>query len=392
LGRWKKKLSANDIIADYTLFKACTVFALFFGPARNRLCRFAAILTFLPASPESKYRTPSPWLSATASKGCNAMRGKFSAILILSLLTIVTGCAHRSRPEGQAQLTYVSKPVIDFGRGGGGLPVDGFKQVHSAADLLQGLIQGYRSRIEMPKDHDAITVGGEFPHLDLLRVDLTNGALKKDFRPHQFKKPSAPQPTVFTRQFEYVARPLRYEEGLIEMHISARDAEMSLIRDGDQASLVLTDAAEGSFEFSMNVADIRPMPLAGAKAHANGGFGVRDITFDAHSDNDHSLVIDLKVQANWLLLPADFHIAGRVDIDDSFNVHLSGLRCDGENLGGLLLAGFIDDAMQKHNGKVMPLAQWPGNKIHLSNAQIQIDDHIRIKAGFGPTPTVAKGN
>ena len=95
----------------------------------------------------------------------------------------------------------------------------------------------------MPKDHEAITVDGQFPRLDLLRIDLTNGVLKKDFRPHQFKKPSAPQPTVFTKQFEYIARPLRYEDGVIEMHITARDAEMSLIRDGDQASLVLTDAA-----------------------------------------------------------------------------------------------------------------------------------------------------
>ncbi len=320
------------------------------------------------------------------------MRGKLPAILILVISLIATGCAHRSRPQDQGQLTYVAKPVIDFGRGGGGLPVDGFKQVHSAAELFQGLTQGYRSRIEMPKDHEAITVNGQFPRLDLLRIDLTNGVLKKDFRPHQFKKPSAPQPTVFTRQFEYVARPLRYEDGVIEMHITARDAEMSLIRDGDQASLVLTNAAEGAFEFSMNVADVRPMLLAGAREHANGGFGVKDIIFDAHSDNNRSLSIDLKIKATWLLLPADFHIAGRVDIDDAFNVRLSGLHCEGENLGGLLLAGFIDEAMQKHNGKVMPLAAWPGNKIRLSHAQIEIDDHIRIKAGFGPTPTIAKGN
>jgi hypothetical protein len=320
------------------------------------------------------------------------MRGKLSAILILVISLVVTGCAHRSRPEEKTQLTYVSKPVIDFGRGGGGLPIEGFKQVHSAAELLQGITQGYHSRVEMPRDHEAITVDGQFPRLDLLRIDLSNATLKKEFRPHQFKKPSAPQPIVFTKQFEYIARPIRYADGPIEMYITARDAEMSLIRDGDQASLVLTNASEGSFEFSMNVADVRPMLMAGAREHASGGFSVRDIIFEAHSNSDRSLSVDLVVKANWLLLPADFHLTGRVDIDDAFNVRLSGLRCDGENLGGLLLAGFIDEAMQKHNGKVMPLAAWPGNKIGLSHAQIQIDDHIRIKAGFGPTPTVAKGN
>jgi hypothetical protein len=320
------------------------------------------------------------------------MRRNSLAVLLLFLsMIMVTGCAHRSRPE-QAQVTYVSRPLIDFGKGGGGMPLEGVKEFHTAADLLLGLTQGYRSRVELPKDHDPITIVGEFPHLDLLRVDLSDGSLKKDFKPRQFRKPSAPQPVVFVRQFESVAHPLRYHDGPMEWRVSARDAELDLIRDGEQSSLVLTSAAEGSFEFSMNVADVRPMLLAGAKAHANGGFSVKDIQFDARSENDRSLIIDLKVEANWLLLPADFRIGGRVDLDEACNVRLSGLKCEGENLGGLLLAGFIDDAMQKHNGKVMPLAQWPGNKIQLSGAQIKLDDHIRIKAAFGPAPTIAKGN
>ena len=322
------------------------------------------------------------------------MRGYCSSILLLILAMLLTGCAHRSRPQ-QVEFTYVSKPVIDFGKGGGGLPIEGIKQLKTVPDLMLGLMQGYRSRLELPKDHDAISIEGEFPHLDLLRVDLTEAKLKRDFRPHQFKKPSSPKAVVFAKQFEYVARPIRYHDGPMEMVITARDAELSLIRDGDKSSLVVTNASEGTFDFSMNIADIRPMLMAGAKENASGGFGVRDIIFEARSDNERSLVVDMKVAATWLFVPADLHLTGRVDIDDNFNVRLSGLRCDGENLGGLLLAGFVDDQMQKHNGKVMPLAAWPGDKLRLSGAQIQVDDHIRIKAAFGPTtptPSVAKGN
>ncbi|HEV8608414.1 MAG TPA: hypothetical protein VGQ99_23985 [Tepidisphaeraceae bacterium] len=320
------------------------------------------------------------------------MRRNPLAFLLLSLsMIIVTGCAHRSRPE-QAQVTYVSRPVIDFGKGGGGLPLEGVKELHTAADLLLGLTQGYRSRVELPKDHDPITIAGEFPQLDFLQIDLSNATLKKDYKPREFRKPSVPRPVVFAKQFEYIARPLRYQNGPMEWHISARDAELDLVRDGDQSTLVLTSAAEGSFEFSMNVADVRPMLLAGAKAHSKGGFSVKDIWFEVRCENDRALVIDMKVDATWLLLPATFRLGGRVDLDEACNVRLSGLKCDGENLGGLLLAGFIDDAMQKHNGKVMPLAQWPGNKIRLSGAQIKLDDHIRIKAAFGPAPTLAKTN
>ena len=318
------------------------------------------------------------------------MRGKLSSIPLIALAILFAGCAHRSRPQDQNQFTYVNKPVLDFGKGGGGLPIEGQKQLKSATDLLAGLTQGYRSRLELPKDHDAITVSGEFPHLDLLKIDLTEAVLKRDFRPKQFKKPSSPKATVFTKQFEYVAQPIRYHDGPMEMLIQARDAELSVIRDGEKTSLVVTNASEGSFEFSMKLADIKPMLMAGARENATGGFAVQDITFDAKSDNEHALAVDLKVQATWLFVPADFHLTGRVDIDDNFNVRLSGLRCTGENLGGVLIAGFIDDQMQKHNGKVMPLAAWPGNKLHLNGAQILLDDHIRIKGGFGPTQSIAK--
>ena len=99
------------------------------------------------------------------------MRGNLSPVLLLTL-ALITGCAHRARQDGgQAQLIYVSKPVIDFGRGGGGLPVEGVKELRTAPDLLLGLTQGYHSRLDLPKDHDPFTINGEFPHLDLLKID-----------------------------------------------------------------------------------------------------------------------------------------------------------------------------------------------------------------------------
>src|SRR5205085_5277660 len=144
--------------------------------------------------------------------------------------------------------------------------------------------------------------------LDLLKIDLTEAVLKRDFRPKQFKKPSAPKATVYAKQFEYVAKPIRCHDGPMEMLIQAKDAELSVIHDGDKTSLVVTNASEGSFEFSMKVADIKPMLMAGAKENATGGFNVRDIHFDAKSDSPRSLAVDMKVEATWLFVPADFHL------------------------------------------------------------------------------------
>jgi hypothetical protein len=319
------------------------------------------------------------------------MRGLWLPIFLGCLWFIVCGCATRSRIETRPQtITYVSKPVIDFGRGGGGLPLEGLKELASAEDLMATLTRGFDARIELPRDRQTVTMSGEFPNLELLKVDLSNTSLRKEYKPRELKKPSAPQAAVFAKQFEYVARPLKYQDGPMEWHITAKDAELSLIRDGEKGSLILTNASEGSFEFAMKVENIRPMLLAGAKAHAKGGFAVRDVAISARCENEQSLLVEMKVDATWMLLPATFRIRGRIDIDESFNVCLSGLGCEGRDLGGLLLAGFINDAMQKHNGKLMPLAQWPGDRIRLSGAKISLDDQIRVKAAFGPAPRVAQ--
>ena len=85
----------------------------------------------------------------------------------------------------------------------------------------------------------------------------------------------------------------------------------------------------------------------------------------------------------WLLVPTAITLSGRIDIDENFNAKLSHLSCTGTEAGGPVLASFINNALKKYDGKVMPLAAFPGDKLKMRDLRIAVDDALHIDAEFG---------
>jgi hypothetical protein len=112
-------------------------------------------------------------------------------------------------------------------------------------------------------------------------------------------------------------------------------------------------------------------------------FFVTDTKLTMTSDNPRSLQLTVEVRGFWLLVPADITVTGRIDVDGDFNATLSHLSCTGIEVGGPLLAGFINTALKKYQGKVMPLAAFPGDKLKMRDLHIGVDDALHIDAAFG---------
>ncbi|HEX2974150.1 MAG TPA: hypothetical protein VHP11_17585, partial [Tepidisphaeraceae bacterium] len=112
-------------------------------------------------------------------------------------------------------------------------------------------------------------------------------------------------------------------------------------------------------------------------------FWVKDAAVSLASEDTRSLSALLRVQAVWMLIPTTFHISGQMHIDDSFHVTLSNVACEGEDMGGSLLASLIGPAIRKYNGRVMPLAKWPGDRVELRDVVIRVDDTLRMTVWFG---------
>lgn len=326
------------------------------------------------------------------------------SLLCLSLIAIawIAGCTSPSRqnpaPTASASFTpstqpSVAKPVvgtrplIDFARGAGGFPLSEDALPDSRDELVASLTDEYQARVTIEPDvAPVVATGSDYPNLETLVVDLSGGKIKSAYRPSTFKAVGRLQRRVLhVDDLFYTATPLQYVDGRTNLRIIAHDVTLGLLHGrAEQAALVMTDAKDGVVHFEVPLEDLRSMFKVSAKTGGSrAGYSVSDVQMKLMSDDSRSLTCELRVRGIWVLLPTAFKLTGRIDIDDQFNAHLSNITCKGEDVGGALLAGFIDNALKKYDGRVMPLASFPGGRIKIRDVKISVDDSLRIYAAFG---------
>ena len=325
--------------------------------------------------------------------------------LLMAIITIA-GCTNTSRSSSSSAASSAassslqpatqptaakpvvgSRPLIDFARGAGGFPLAEDALPDSRDELVTSLSEEYRARVKIADDaKPVIATGADYPNLETLDVDLSGGKIKSAYRPSTFKAVGRLHRRVLhVDRLSYTARPLQYVDGSTNLRITARDVTLGLLHGrGEQAALVMTDAKEGHVNFEVPLEDLRSMFKVSAKSGGSrAGYTVSDVQMKLISYDSRSLTCELKVRGFWVLLPTSFKLTGRIDIDDQFNAHLSNIACTGVDVGGVLLAGFIDNALKKYDGRVMPLASFPGGRIKIRDVKIDVDDSLRIYAAFG---------
>jgi hypothetical protein len=312
---------------------------------------------------------------------------------MVCLLALVVGCAARPKTRVVEKLpttrpVVTGRPVLEISRGGAGLPLDNPASLTSSNELLKDLLASYEKRLILPDAHSPVTLVGNNPRrLDRLQVNLSDAVIRDKYRPSQFNAPGKLEPALSVREFEYVAWPLYYQKVPTCWRLSASDARFGLLRDpGGRQTLVLTEAREGNFEFQVKLADLKPMMLRGAAANPRTGFGVQDVDVTLSSDNSRSLTVDMLVKAAILYVPTTVRLHARADVDEWCNVRLTQLSCQGMDPGGVLLAGVLAGTIEKYEGKLMPLARWPDNRIVLTDVQFTLDDSLNITGQFEAAP------
>jgi hypothetical protein len=321
---------------------------------------------------------------------------RFIAALLATLVSVTAPGCQAPRSQNVPANTAVSaarpvvstKPLVDFSRGAGGFPLVGDALPPTREALVASLTTGYRHRVDPSPDAVAplvVAVGEDYPNLDSLVMDLSGARIKPGFRPSSFKAAARLGESLRVKHLEYVALPLRYSDGNTNLRIVAHDVTLNLLRGrGETAALVMTEARDGRVDFHVPVRDLERMLVASARTGgAKAGYRISDVSLKLSSDHSHSLACELTVGGWWLLLPTSFKLTGRVDIDDAYNARLSNVGCTGTDVGGALVAGFIDNAVRKYDGRVMPLARFPGGKIRIRDLRIDLDDSLRIFAAFG---------
>lgn len=320
----------------------------------------------------------------TAETFCRR-RQSVTVVLTAVLLSAVTGCAHRPKPQAKAPPPAKPWMVVRS------LCI--FPMAPTAAPLRPGALadamaEGWKARLIVPEGMQVVQVGGleHYPRLDSLTIDVSDAQLDPDHKAAKLKPVGRAQQSLYVKSLEFVARPLILEQQRLMIDMTAADATLDLRRDKQgRPMLTLTDAREGRLTFEMPRRDLDALLLKSARKWA-GKYGVSvdrtRLKLDV-VDGGRSVRADLKLDTRLGILPAGLRFKARIDIDERLNGRVTRLSCEGDQLLGPIISSIVDPALGKYEGKTRPLVGFPWGDMRLQDVKMESGDSFRLEARFG---------
>ncbi len=132
--------------------------------------------------------------------------------------------------------------------------------------------------------------------------------VKSDYRPGRFDKQVTGDSKLAVDDLDYLAHPLDYEDMRINVHLSAKNATMEILRDSkDRRGLVLAGARKGRMDFAISAADSQGLlTVTGKKGGGGMGVNIDETKLSFNSDSPHSMDIAVHVKARLAGSPDDF--------------------------------------------------------------------------------------
>ena len=331
----------------------------------------------------------------TTVPAASRVRRRFRRFVSVALLALVVagagGCAHKPKPRAarppKPWMEARSLCVFPMAPGG---------SARTAASLESSMTAGWKSRIGIPADADVVRIEGAsaFPTVDVMTIDLTDATIDMKRKTKKLKPVGKSEGSVRVENLEFVANPLRVQNAELRVGMTATDARLDFRRDkSGRPMLTLSDARDGQLSLEVTKKDIDAMILKSARESA-GKFGVSVDRTKLKLDvvDGKSIRADLKLDTRLGILPAGLRFKAHLDVDEKLNGKITRLSCEGDQLLGPIISGFINPALQKYEGKKRPLVGFPWGEMKLKDFELRLDDsfHMDVKFGRGPVQTASR--
>lgn len=268
------------------------------------------------------------------------------------------------------------------------------KSLPDNCDDLAGIIAaGLKKRITLPDGAmPVMAIGGEYPHLQSLKIDFSNSVIRSDSRVPRLRLIGAFEQVIRAREFQVVADPMTIDGAAMHMKLCARDVALGVQRDSSKRPiLVFNGASSGTVELHTTATDLGRMLHASANFRGKKyGLNVQRSVLRLFSDNERQLKADLRLYSTLVLLPVQLHLTAVIDVDEKGMAKISKLNCDGSDLAGWLISGMIKPALAKFDGQTIALVTFPSDKIQLRDVRVKVDgDKLHVGAVFGADEDLA---
>jgi hypothetical protein len=249
--------------------------------------------------------------------------------------------------------------------------------------MLQALEEALRRIVQKAGPFVSISAR-VFPYLDEIAINF-DGA---QFDAHL---PALPQPVGPTKQaceaahVQLNGRHVSVRGTPLNLELSARDVIFHQGRDDKgEALLLVHNVRSGHFVLSIAQAELQKAICQIAEREVSRqGIVIEETHLSLRARGPRSVAVDLRLRARKLLFRTNIDISGHLDIDDRFQVRVSGLKCRGEGAVGSIACKGIQAHLQRLEGRSFPLTSLPFGDIKLRDLRITVADTVEVAADFG---------
>jgi hypothetical protein len=110
------------------------------------------------------------------------------------------------------------------------------------------------------------------------------------------------------------------------------------------------------------------------------GADVKSVKLTLTSTTPNALELKVEAEAKAMFLTAKLVITGRIDINESMEVRVSGLSCAGDGMIGNLAAGALRPKLAAMEGRTLALRNFVPN---LRSVSLGAKDGLQLHADFG---------
>ncbi len=253
------------------------------------------------------------------------------------------------------------------------------------AEALRAALEKSLRKLVTPVGPMVAVEENGYPELAAIRISL-DGATASDCLPPRPAPPAGKaEPALRAQHFEISGRPVHVQGASIDLTCRARDVEIGQAHDAEgNVLLLLQNAAEGSVEISIPIAELEALVRRGATAAARKqGVILEDVRLQLLTRSERALDAVVQVRARKLFLNAAIRLNASLEIDDQLNARLFGLECAGEGTLGTLACGFLGPQLQRLNNRDFSLLALPLGELQLRDVQIAVGNELRVTARLG---------
>lgn len=315
------------------------------------------------------------------------IRTIFSLLGGIGLTAAVTsGCSSHRPAAPRAKLARKAAEAWISAKSFCVLPLAAAEIPRTGGQLTDSLLGGWKGALRFTDPAKVVTiVGGHYPAIDSLRVDLSDATVLTDKKGASLNEPKPTTQSLGVDHFTLLASPLLSHKAKLNLQLTGEAVKFDVQKDKSGSPLLMmADASSGTLHFDASTADLEKLILAMAKEMASkNGIIVRSVNLKLTSAGPRSIDADLHLSTLFALIPAGLRFTAHVDVDDQMNAKISNLNATGDEILGPLITELLRPALSKYDGKSKLLINFPNEKVKLKTVQIDAGERVTLDATFG---------